>query len=94
MPPVIRIRMFGGMMGRETVFVVQSYIAGKGNRLKADPPIPCKSADTARRKAEGLSQTKIGVVAFASSGDPALGDYDDEPVFIFKAGQLPQQFEN
>jgi hypothetical protein len=80
-------------MGRETVFVVQSYIAGKGNRLKADPPIACKSADAARRKAEGLSLTKIGVVAFSSSGDQELGDYDAEPVFLFKTGQLPQQFE-
>jgi len=81
-------------MTRETVFVVQGYIAGKGNRLKAEPPIPCKSADTARRKAEGLSQTRLGVVAFASSADLELGEYDDQPVVIFKAGQLPEQFEN
>ena len=81
-------------MTRETVYVVQTYIAGKGNRLKADPPMPCKSAEAARRKAEGLATTKLGVVAFANSGDQDLGDYDAEPIVIFKAGRLPDLFEN
>jgi hypothetical protein len=79
---------------RETVFIVQSYIAGKGNRLKAEPPVPCKSAENAQKTAERLGQTKLGVVAFASSGDPELGEYDDEPVIIFKAGRLPPQFDD
>jgi hypothetical protein len=39
-------------MARETVYIVQSYVAGNGNRLKADTPFPCKSAEIARRKAE------------------------------------------
>jgi hypothetical protein len=78
---------------RETVHIVQTYVAGKGNRLKADTPVPCKSAETAQRTAERLAQTKIGVVAFSSSGDQELGEYDDEPVIIFKAGRLPPQFE-
>lgn len=80
-------------MTRETVYVVQSYGAGKGNRLKADTPIACKSAEAARKTAERLVQTKLGVVAFSSSGDQELGDYDDEPVILFKAGRLPSQFE-
>ena len=57
---------------RETVYVVQTYIAGRGNSLKADTPLPCKSAEIARRKAERLARTKLGVVAFSSSGDSAL----------------------
>jgi hypothetical protein len=81
-------------MARETVYVVQSYIAGKGSRLKADPPMSCKSAEVARRKAERLVSTKLGVVAFSSSGDQALGDYDDEPTIFFKAGRLPELFDN
>ena len=81
-------------MTRETVYIVQSYTAGKGNRLKADTPLSCKSAEIARRKAELLAPTKLGVVAFSSSGDQALGDYDDEPTVLFKAGQLPEVFEN
>jgi hypothetical protein len=81
-------------MARETVYVVQSYIAGKGSHLKADTPLPCKSAEIARRKAERLVPTKLGVVAFSSSGDQALGDYDDEPTILFKAGRLPELFED
>ena len=81
-------------MTRETVYIVQSYTAGKGNRLKADTPLSCKSAGIARRKAELLAPTKLGVVAFSSSGDQALGDYDDEPTVLFKAGRLPELFEN
>ncbi len=81
-------------MARETVYIVQAYDAGKGNRLKADTPVPCKSAEAARRTAERLALTKIGVVAFSSSGDQELGEYDDEPIIIFRIGRLPQQFED
>lgn len=81
-------------MARETVYIVQAYNTGNGNRLTADRPIPCKSAEAARRTAERLAQTKIGVVAFSSSGDQDLGEYDEEPIVIFKAGRLPEQFEN
>ena len=81
-------------MARETVYIVQAYDAGKGTRLKANTPVPCKSAEAARRTAERLAQTKLGVVAFSSSGDQDLGEYDDEPVIIFKTGRLPPQFED
>jgi hypothetical protein len=81
-------------VARETLYIVQSYSAGRGNRLKADPPVPCKSAETALRSAERLADSKLGVVAFSSSGDAEMGDYDDEPVIIFKTGRLPAQFED
>ena len=81
-------------MTRETVHIVQAYVAGRGNRLKADTPVPCKSADAAQRTAERLAATKLGVVAFSSSGDQELGEYDDEPVIIFKSGRLPPQFDD
>jgi hypothetical protein len=32
-------------------------------------------------------------VAFSTSGDAELGEYDDEPTIIFKAGRLPAAFE-
>ena len=80
-------------MTRETVYLVQAFKAGKGARLSADPPLRCKSSDTARRTAENLATTKAGVVAFATSGDAELGEYDDEPTIIFKAGRLPAPFE-
>jgi hypothetical protein len=81
-------------MARETVFIVQSFGQGRGRSLKADQAVPCKSADAARRMAERLSATKLGVVAFSTSGDAELGEFDDQPVILFKAGQLPATFED
>ena len=81
-------------MARETIFLVQAYRPGKGTRLIADTPLRCKSLDAARRAAERLAQTKAGVVAFSTSGDAELGEYDDEPVIILKAGRLPAQFQD
>ena len=80
-------------MARETIYLVQAFKAGKGARLIADTPIRCKSSDAARAKAENLAATKAGVVAFASAGDADLGEYDDEPTIIFRAGRLPPPFE-
>ena len=78
---------------RETVYLVQGFKAGKGARLTADPPLRCKSSDSARRTAENLVPSKAGVVAFSTSGDAELGEYDDEPTIIFRAGRLPAPFE-
>jgi hypothetical protein len=80
-------------MARVTNYLVQAFVAGRGTGLKADKPIACKSADEARRKAERMASTKLGVIAYSTSGDADLGDYDDEPVYFFKTGQLPAQFE-
>jgi hypothetical protein len=80
-------------MTRETVYLVQGFKAGKGSQLSADPPLRCKSSDSARRTAENLASSKAGVVAFSTSGDAELGEYDDEPTIIFKAGRLPAPFE-
>jgi hypothetical protein len=80
-------------MARETVYLVQAFRAGKGARLNADTPIRCKSSDSARRTAERLVPTMVGVVAFSTSGDTELGDYDEEPAIIFRAGRLPALFE-
>src|SRR5258705_1114041 len=75
-------------MTRETIYVVQCFNVSKGRSLKADVPIPCRSAETARRTAERLAPAKAGVVAFSTAGDAELGDYDDEPTIIFKTGQF------
>lgn len=81
-------------MARETIYLVQAFGADKGKRLKAEAPIRCKSSQAARGMAERLAPIKAGVVAFSTSGDADLGDYDDEPTIIFKAGQLPAPFED
>jgi hypothetical protein len=80
-------------MARETVYLVQAFIAGKGKGLKAETPIPCKSAEGARRTAERLATSKLGAIAFSSSGDAELGDYDDEPTVLLRIGRLPADLE-
>ena len=80
-------------MARETAHFVIAYQAGRGNGLKAEKPVPCKSADAARRLAERMAPSKLGVVALSSSGDAELGDFDDEPAVLFKAGRLPPPFD-
>ena len=75
-------------MARETVFIVQAYDLKGGKTLKPDKPVVCKAADAARRMAERLAPVKAGVVAFSASGDAELGEFDDQPVILFKAGRL------
>jgi hypothetical protein len=88
-----RWQLKGALMVRETSYFVQSFNAGKGGNLKADAPIACKSATGALRTAERLALNKLGVVAFSSTGDPEIGDYDDEPTVIFRNGQFPAAFD-
>ena len=79
-------------MAKETVYIVQAYVAGRGRGLKAEPQMGCKSAEEARRKAERLGPLRVGVVAFAATADVEMGDYDENPVILFKSGQLPHPF--
>jgi hypothetical protein len=79
-------------MARETVYLVQAFTEGKGANLKGDTPIPCKSAEGARRTAERLGSSKAGVIAFSSTGDAETGDYDDEPTVFLRIGRLPDAF--
>ena len=79
-------------MARETVYIVQSYVRGRGKALKAEQQVGCKTAEEARRKAERLGPLRLGVVAFAATADTEMGDYDENPVIIFKAGELPYPF--
>jgi hypothetical protein len=80
-------------MARETLYLVQAFTAGKGARLTADAPVRCRTSEVARKRAEDLAPNRAGVVAFSTSGDAELGDYDDEPKIIFKTGRLPAAFE-
>ena len=80
-------------MTRVTTFLVQTFDNSKGARLKPDAPVACRSADGARRTAERLSLSHIGVVAFSVPSDPETGDYDDQPTIFYRAGQLPAEFD-
>ncbi|HWK64146.1 MAG TPA: hypothetical protein VNS34_04355 [Rhizobiaceae bacterium] len=70
-----------------TFFVVQSFERGRKGSLVADQPIETQGYEQATRMAERLSRRKAGVVAFARTGDPATGDFD-EPVVIARYGSL------
>ena len=79
-------------MASETVYILQTYVAGRGKALKAEQQVGCKTAEEARRKAERLGPLRVGVVAFSATADTELGDYDENPVILFKSGQLPHPF--
>jgi hypothetical protein len=80
-------------MTTETTFLVQAFSCGKGGHMKASTPVPCRSEDSARRTAGRLSLSHLGVVAFSVTSDPETGDYDDQPIVFFRAGQLPSEFD-
>ena len=80
-------------MPRQTVHIVQTYLAGRGRGLKAEPPVGCKDAAEAARKAERLAPVREGVIAYSVSADVEMGDYDDNPVVLFKAGRLPPPWD-
>lgn len=79
-------------MAKETVHIVQAYVRGRGRGLKAEQQVGCKTAEEARRKAERLGPLRVGVVAFSTTADTELGDYDENPVILFRSGELPHPF--
>ena len=72
---------------------MQAYVQGKGKSLKAEQQMGCKTAEEARRKAERLAPLRLGVVAFSASADTEMGDYDENPTILFKAGQRPPPWD-
>jgi hypothetical protein len=80
-------------MAQETLFIVQSFRAGRGTRLLPDPAVACKSAQTACRTAERLALTRVGVIAWSRTGDSELGDFDEVPVVLFRSGRVPAELD-
>jgi hypothetical protein len=76
-------------MAQETLFIVQSFRAGRGTRLLPDPAVACKSAQTAER----LALTRVGVIAWSRTGDAELGDFDEVPVVLFRSGRVPAELD-
>jgi hypothetical protein len=81
-------------MTRVTTYLVQTFNDSKRKGVKPSPPIASKSADVARRTAERLSLTHLGVIAFSITSDRDTGDYDDQPDIFFRAGHLPAEFDS
>ena len=78
-------------MSCQTNFLVQAFNV-EGDRLKADAPIACRSAEGARRTAERLALSKAGVIAFSTTSDAETGDYDEVPNVFFRTGRVPDEF--
>lgn len=77
------------MLARDTVYFVQTFTERRGV-LVAAPPTRCKDEAAARRAVIHLGDTKAGAVAFSSSGDAELGDFDDEPIILAVVGTVPE----
>jgi hypothetical protein len=77
----------------ETRHLVQVFVA-QGRGLRAEAPVACRSAEAARLKAETLVGRAAGVIAFSVTADVDLGEYDQEPVVLFRAGRMPPAFDD
>lgn len=75
-----------------TYYVVQSFTRDRVG-LRMDAPIQAFSEGTARRTAERLSSRKAAVMAFARTGNPATGEFD-EPRLLARYGQLGEDGED
>ena len=82
-------------MASITYYVVLTFVRndeGEGE-LIAETPLQMLSASTATSRARSLAGTKAGVIAFARTGDPELGEFADALV-LFKAGEVPEHVFN
>jgi hypothetical protein len=70
----------------------QPAIHQRGGGMAAEQQVGCKTAEEARRKAERLGPLRPAVVAFSATADTELGDYDENPVILFRSGPLPHPF--
>lgn len=73
-----------------SVFVVQSFTAGRKGSIIADSPVQAYGEGHARRMAQRLADEKAFVVAFQRSGNAATGEYDDARL-IAAYGDVPDE---
>lgn len=73
-----------------TYHVVLSFAEGKNGVLIADPPREVHGgAERCIATARRLAESRAGVIAFARTGDPQLGDWDDA-VVLWQSGLVPE----
>ena len=78
-----------------TYYVVLTFVRneeGEGE-LIAEAPVQMPSATAATSRARSLPGGKAGVIAFARTGDPEVGEFADA-VVLFKAGEVPEDVFN
>ncbi|KAF0131117.1 MAG: hypothetical protein FD152_2049 [Xanthobacteraceae bacterium] len=66
-------------MSKVTYYVVQPFAVSPRGKFRALDAIEAKDPSTARLRAERLA-AKGGAIAFARTGDPDTGDFDDAVV--------------
>ena len=75
-------------MGSITYYVAMAFERDGEGELIALEPMEVRSPSAAVSRAKTLAATKAGAVAFARTGDPDLGEFQDA-VVLFKAGEVP-----
>jgi hypothetical protein len=75
-----------------TYFVVQAFDLSEEGNLVPREALPFTSAESARRAAVVLEADAAGVIAFARTAYPDIGEYS-EPTIILKAGTVPKELE-
>lgn len=77
-------------MARLTYYVVQPYIKTIHGITRGEPR-QASSVRAALRDAQAIIDGRIvGAIAFAKSGDPSTGDWDEEPEFLETFGEVPE----
>lgn len=79
-------------MAVTTQYIVQPYRLNKRGKLEAEPAVAASSAENAKMRAQKLSDSRAGVIAFQISADSEMGDYG-EPVTLARFGTLPEEME-
>ncbi|SEP73029.1 hypothetical protein SAMN05216548_101358 [Faunimonas pinastri] len=78
-------------MSTVTAFISQAF-RKEGRRLVADPQQSHKTPEAAIDTARRLSDRKAGAVAFSVTGNPDVDNWED-PVILFKGGELPKELQ-
>jgi len=90
-PLSLRIEAGRKSMAAITYFVALPFQRTNDGELVPGEAVECQSEFRAVRKAERLVRTCAEAVAFARSGDPAIGEFSDAEV-IKRIGDLPAAF--
>lgn len=79
-------------MAELTYFVVVPFTEGRKNRILAGEAREARDEPHARRLARTAAAQGCGAVAFARSGDPASGDWEDARILAVH-GKVPSELE-
>ena len=79
-------------MSTVTTYISQAF-RKEGRRLVADPQQAHKTPEAAMETARRLADRKAGAVAFSVTGNADVDNWED-PVILFKAGELPKELQS